>query len=738
LNAPPLARILPILAAMAAAGPPSARAAFVDHTAAAGLTGFESTWGAALVDVDRDGALDLYIGHHFFVPTLFWNDGSGFFDSTAYSAPWSGNIDRHGILACPLGFDEFPDLFIAHGSDGGAGVEPNELYRNDGAGLLYSISGAGGMADGVGRGRCASATDYDGDRKTDVWVGKAPHAASANSLFRNVGPYAFVDMAGVVGLDEHHGTVGGIWGDYDGDGDPDLLVGGEEFSRPTKLWRNNGATFGDASSIFSPALPVVSGADWADYDSDGDLDLAVCDGQIGLFDTDVEGDTLRFFFNTRYGENGVDGLTIPSGADTVHAQLRIRGVIEVEHIFLGPNEINPAEEEWLALTDEYVGAPSFNPGVDRGIFVWRQSPGGPWELRCSTPLIGLDTFDGWLFESAPITGVTEHDFEDAGFVSGGPRVWRNDGATFNEVTDASGLPAAMVNPRDVSWVDYDNDGDYDLHVVDMGTSATLNAPDALFRNDGESFTDVTVAENIAGGSAGLGDGAVWGDVDRDGDLDVFVAQGAGPVPLGGVGPTLYYRNDGAWPGSVQLHLAGRQSGPAALRARVTANVDGKVLVRQPQANSWRGFEDPIEIHIGLGEAWLVDSLVIEWPSGIVDEYVNILPGFYRLDEGVIALSAAVPAAGERGWRIASVRPQPARTMQTVLVASSRSVDLAIGVYDLAGRLVRRLHDGPVGSGATPIAWDGRDSAGRRVAAGVYFVRATGGSDVETAKSVRIR
>jgi hypothetical protein len=167
-------------------------------------------------------------------------------------------------------------------------------------------------------------------------------------------------------------------------------------------------------------------------------------------------------------------------------------------------------------------------------------------------------------------------------------------------------------------------------------------------------------------------------------------------------------------------------------------VDGKVLVRQPQANSWRGFEDPIEIHIGLGEAWLVDSLVIEWPSGIVDEYVNILPGFYRLDEGVIALSAAVPAAGERGWRIASVRPQPARTMQTVLVASSRSVDLAIGVYDLAGRLVRRLHDGPVGSGATPIAWDGRDSAGRRVAAGVYFVRATGGSDVETAKSVRIR
>jgi hypothetical protein len=738
LNAPSPDRILPILAALVACGPSTVRASFADRTEASGLTSFQSTWSAALADLDRDGALDLYVGHHFRLPTLFWNDGSGLFDSTAYAPPWSGSIDRHGVLVCPLAFDEFPDVFIAHGSEAGAGAELNELYRNDGAGLLYSISGAGGMADGIGRGRCASAADYDGDRKTDVWVGKAPDLASPNSLFRNVGLYSFVNVAAAVGLDETDGTVGGIWGDFDGDGDPDLLVGGEEFQRPTKLWRNNGGAFGDASSIFSPPLPVVSGADWADYDSDGDLDLAVCDGQIGLFDTKVEGDTLRFFFNTRYGEDGVDGLTIPTGADTLHAQLRIRGVIEYENIFLGPDEISPPEDEWLALTDAYVGAPVFTPGVDRGIFVWRQSPGGPWELRCSTPIIGVDTFDGWFFESAPIAGVTEHDFEDSGFTSGGPKVWRNDGGTFHEITAAAGLPAAMVNPRDVSWVDYDNDGDYDLHVVDMGTSAVLNAPDALFRNDGDEFADVTATENVAGGSAGLGDGAVWGDVDRDGDLDVFVAQGAGPVPLGGLGPGLFYRNDGAWPGSVQLYLAGRQSGPAALNARVTASVGGKVLVRQPYANSWRGFADPVEIHIGLGAAAIVDSLVIEWPSGIVDEYVNVQPGFYRLDEGVIALSAAEPVAGERGWRIASVRPQPARAMQTVVLAADRAADLAIGIYDLAGRLVRSLHDGPVGPGTTPFAWDGRDADGRRVAAGVYFVRVTGARAVETAKSVRIR
>jgi hypothetical protein len=466
----------------------------------------------------------------------------------------------------------------------------------------------------------------------------------------------------------------------------------------------------------------------------------VCDGQIGLFDTKTEGDTLTFFFNTRYFENGVDGLTIPSTADTMYAQVNIRSVPDYDKIFLGPTEVNPDSVAWITLTDEYVGAPTFIPGVEHGIYVWRQSAGGPWEMRCSTPFINWDTFDGRFVESAPIAGVTEHDFESAGFVSGGPKVWRNDGGTFSEVTSALGLPAAMVNPRDVSWVDYDNDGDYDLHVVDMGTSATLNAPDALFRNDGATFTDVTIAENLAGSSEGLGDGAVWGDVDRDGDLDVYIAQGAGPLALGGSGPALLYRNEGSWPGSVVLSLVGRQSGKPALGTRVTAWVDGKVLIREPRANAWRGFADPLEIHIGMGGAALVDSIKIDWPTGIVDEYVNVLPGYYRLDEGVVALSAppvGAPAGG-LDWRIASVQPQPSRALQTVVLAVDRAVDLEVSVHDLGGRLVRTLHHGPVAAGRTPVAWDGRDASGRRVAAGVYFVRATDGRAVSSAKTVRVR
>ncbi|MGH2570240.1 MAG: CRTAC1 family protein, partial [bacterium] len=563
----------------------------------------------------------------------------------------------------PLGDDEFPDLLVTHGAEGGAGSEANELFRNDGGGALVPVQGTG-LDDPTGRTRCASAADYDGDLRVDVWLGKAP-GASPNSLLRNVELYSFTDVAAAAGLDEGAGTVGGIWGDYDDDGDPDLFVGGEEFPRPSKLFRNDGGTFADATGIFSPAPPIVSGADRGDFDEDGDLDLALCDGQVGIFDMFVEGDTLRYFFNTRWGENGVDGLTIPSSADTTWTRLQTRGFYDPNLVFLGPNEVHPPLGPWAALTNAFVGEPSWQPGVDRGTFVWRQFAGGPWEIRCSSPLVNADAFDGLVREGSPISGTAGHDFEDENFVPGGPRLFRNDGGAFTEVTAAVGLPDAMLNPRDISWVDFDNDGDLDLHVVDQGTSETLNAPDALFRNDGGAFVDVAAAEGALGGTAGLGDGAVWGDVDRDGDLDVYVAQGAGPRALGGNGPTLFYRND-AGGSSVLLDLVGSASGPAPIGAKVTARIGSRTLVRWLAANSWRGFADPVEIHLGLGAAAAVDTLGIEWPSGIVQILVDVAPGFYRVDESPAVDAPAIAPAGS-GWRIEAVRPQPARGVQAIVV-----------------------------------------------------------------------
>ena len=715
-----------------------ALAQFTDRTAERGLAYFQTTWSAAIADFDGDGHLDILGGHHLEPPILWWNDGTGSFDSTIHPQPWSGPIDRHGVLAVSLDLDSDPEIFFTHGGAGGGGSEANELYRNDGGGSFISLLSVGGMGDGGGRSRCASAADYNGDFQPDVWIGKAPDGSSPNRLYRNDLPFWLNEVGASVGLAETDGTNGGLWADVDDDGDPDLLVGGEEFPRPTRLYRNDGGIFVDGSAVFSPALPTVSGADFGDYDNDGDLDLAVCDGQLGIFDAVAPGENpVTWFFNTRYGDSGLDGLTITSVSDTATGEFQLRGEDDPSRVYLGPSEVNPAPGT-ITLTDDYVGAPVFNPGVEQGTWVWRSSPGGPWEIRTSTPFTNFDTFNGWLAQKTVSPLVIPVSLESAGFSSGAPRVWRNDGGTFTEVSGALGLPASLVNPRDISWVDFDNDGDLDLHVVDKGTSAVPNAPDRLYRNDGASFVDVSSAQKITGSSTGLGDGALWADLDEDGDLDLYLREGAGPTYYSGQGPSRLLDNEGGHGPALFLDLVGRESGAVAIGTRVTAVAGALRVHRRVQANSWQGLQDPMRLHLGLGGAAVADSVLVEWPSGIVDVHLGLPAGLWLLNEGEVETGAPEidgPRAG--GWGLSAPAPEPARGEQRFLLSASRGVALDVTVHDVRGRVVRRLHGGELSGGVTALVWDGRDDRGRRVTSGVYFVRADDGRLRSTRKATRL-
>src|SRR5438034_876842 len=84
--------------------------------------------------------------------------------------------------------------------------------------------------------------------------------------------------------------------------------------------------------------------------------------------------------------------------------------------------------------------------------------------------------------------------------------------------------------RQVSWVDYDNDGKVDLFV------AFRDRPNVLFRNDGDRFTDVSKEMGIDDPRKTVG--AVWFDMDGDGKLDLFVANQDGDT-------NGFYRNEGA-------------------------------------------------------------------------------------------------------------------------------------------------------------------------------------------------
>ena len=109
---------------------------------------------------------------------------------------------------------------------------------------------------------------------------------------------------------------------------------------------------------------------------------------------------------------------------------------------------------------------------------------------------------------------------------GANRFYENDGNRFIDRTDSLGL-ADTESGIQPAWSDFDNDGDPDLFLANSG-------PNRLFRNDGETFTAI---ENLFSPTdAGPSFGAAWGDYDNDGDLDLF-------VPYFGVN-NRFYTNEG--------------------------------------------------------------------------------------------------------------------------------------------------------------------------------------------------
>jgi hypothetical protein len=112
----------------------------------------------------------------------------------------------------------------------------------------------------------------------------------------------------------------------------------------------------------------------------------------------------------------------------------------------------------------------------------------------------------------------------------------------------------------------------------------------------------------------LTDGGIWADFDGDGDLDLYLREGAGPLHFSGTAPARYYRNDGPCGEWLRI-LPEAASGRTAVGVRVAAHVAGRTVHRRLAADAWRGFRGAADLHFGLGSAAVVDSLVIEWPGG---------------------------------------------------------------------------------------------------------------------------
>ncbi len=475
--------------------------------------------------------------------------------------------------------------------------------------------------------------DYDGDGDLDVFFvdgGSLPGYTgppARSRLFRNDGPAAgggtrFVDVTDRSGLRVDHYGCGGVSGDVDGDGAPDLYV--TELGA-NQLYRNRGdGTFEDVTSAAGVGDPAWSGsAEFFDADRDGDLDLYVANYvDFTIATHHVCGDTTR----------GIEGYCQPDaypatpdrfyrnrGDGTFEDATRQAGFTGSAHPGLGVVAGDLDGDGWpdLYVANDQEPNSLFRNRGD-GTFEDESLLSGASYGHEAQPEAGMGTDLGDPDGDGRLDiVVTNFEFETNVLYH------NSGGGLFLDARFTSRLaePSLPMLAFGVAFADLDQDGDEDLVIADghIQDQAAKIHPQSHFAQPNQ------VLENVGGGrfelAAGTGldrvrvsRGLAVGDLDGDGDQDVVIVDSN---DLAEVYENLAGSATGNW---LQLDLRGRRSDGQGVGARLELRsgdgpVPGPVQLREVKTGSSYLSQSSITAHLGLGDARSVDRLTVRWPGG---------------------------------------------------------------------------------------------------------------------------
>ena len=422
----------------------------------------------------------------------------------------------------------------------------------------------------------SSWADYDNDGDLDLFVANSGN----NSLYQNNGDDSFTKIIGDIIVNDGGASRGSSWGDYDNDGDLDLFVS-NAFGSDNYFYKNNGdisftkitdgVTVNDGGNSY--------GCGWGDYDNDGNIDLFVAN----------DGGGNNFLYHNDGNGNFVKIQNSPV--------------------------VNDGGFSWGSSWGDYDNDGDidlFVANTDGNNFLYRNDGSGNFAKITSGPVVN---------DRGESLGGSWGDYDNDGDID--LFVANTDGNNFLYRNEGSGSFLKIISGPVVSdsgsswgssWGDYDNDGDLDLFVANLGPGNNF-----LYQNNGNgTFTKITSGVIANESSSSLG--SSWGDYDNDGDLDLFVANGVLDKN------NFLFENNGNSNHWINIYLLGTVSNASAIGARVSvkAIINGIPVWQVREISGQTGFlgQNSLNAEFGLGDAVVIDSIRIEWPSKEKEVYTT--------------------------------------------------------------------------------------------------------------------
>jgi len=466
--------------------------------------------------------------------------------------------------------------------------ESMHYYKNNGNGSFEDKSAISGLDRFTG-GLHIMQTDFNNDGFKDVFVVRGAWLSNKfgeqpNSLLKSNGDGTFTDVTIESGLLSFHPTQTATWNDFNNDGWVDVFIGNETSigvnSHPCELYLNNkNGTFTESAKLAHAGIEAfVKGVTSGDYDNDGwnDIFLSTMSGK-------------RILLKNK-------GLTGSKSSNVSFEDVSQKAGLALDQ--------NRSFTTWFFDYD--------NDG-------WLDILCGDYTMEHNLSYYAAAERLGASprFHGQPVLYKNNHD------------------GTFSNVTNALGLDKTAFGMGG-SFGDIDNDGFLDIFLGTGNPSYKSLIPNKMFKNmGGKSFADVTSSAKV--GSLQKGHAVGFGDMDNDGDQDIYIEMGG--AYTGDAYQNSFFLNPGQGENNwVSIDLEGVTANKAAIgsRLKITIRENGVARNIYRDVNAGGSFGSaPFKREIGLGKATQIDEIEIKWNgSGYVQRIQNVAVNqFIKVKEG---------------------------------------------------------------------------------------------------------